>query len=160
MSEFLVLDTKYIYRFVVRGYELDSFGHVNNAVYLNYLEQARWEIIEQLGLLEYFRETGSSLVVIENHIKYIHELNIFDRVYIETSMGQLGFFVNFKQNILLQDTNKRIAKSVAKCLFVDKYKKPLDIPDQMLPYLGDVVVILFPACANASTWRGGPWPAI
>ena len=27
------------FEFNVRGYELDSFGHVNNAVYLNYLEQ-------------------------------------------------------------------------------------------------------------------------
>ena len=26
----------------VRGYELDSFGHVNHANYLNYLEHARW----------------------------------------------------------------------------------------------------------------------
>ena len=32
------------FEFNVRGYELDSFGHVNNAVYLNYLEQARWEM--------------------------------------------------------------------------------------------------------------------
>ena len=29
----------------VRGYELDSFGHVNNAVYLSWFEHARWELI-------------------------------------------------------------------------------------------------------------------
>ncbi len=28
----------------VRGYEIDSWGHVNNAVYLNWLELARWEL--------------------------------------------------------------------------------------------------------------------
>lgn len=28
----------------VRGYEIDSFGHVNNAVYLQWLEHARWEL--------------------------------------------------------------------------------------------------------------------
>ena len=27
----------------VRSYELDSYNHVNNAVYLNYLEYARME---------------------------------------------------------------------------------------------------------------------
>jgi YbgC/YbaW family acyl-CoA thioester hydrolase len=27
----------------VRGYEIDSFGHVNNAVYLQWLEHMRWE---------------------------------------------------------------------------------------------------------------------
>ena len=107
-------------------------------MYLNYLEQARWDIIEQLGLLKYFKETGNYLVVIENKIKYIHELNIFNKVYIETSMERLGFFVEFKQNIFLQDTNKKIAKSVAKCLFVDKYRNPLDIHDHIIQYLSDV----------------------
>lgn len=132
------MDKKYTYEFVVRGYELDSYGHVNNAVYLNYLEQARWDIIEQLGLLEYFKETGNFLVVIENKIKYIHELNIFDKVYIETSMKRRGFFVEFTQKIFLQESNKKIAKSVSRCLFVDKYRNPLDIPDHMIPHLSDV----------------------
>jgi acyl-CoA thioesterase FadM len=107
-------------------------------VYLNYLEQARWDIIEQLDLLNYFKETGNFLVVIENKIKYIHELNIFDKVYIETSMGGHGFFVEFKQNIFFQDTKKKIAKSVAKCLFVDKNRNPMDIPAHIIPYLSSV----------------------
>jgi len=34
----------------VRSFELDSFGHVNNAVYLQYLEFARCEYLEQIGL--------------------------------------------------------------------------------------------------------------
>jgi len=122
---------------VVRGYELDSFGHVNNAVYLNYLEQARWEIIEKLGLLEYFRETGNFLIVIENTIRYINELNLFDRITIESTMERQGFFVEFRQNIFLEESRKKIARSVAKCLFVDRNKQPSDIPDQLLSYFED-----------------------
>ncbi|MEN9723195.1 MAG: hypothetical protein RJB38_1181 [Pseudomonadota bacterium] len=34
----------------VRGYELDSYRHVNHAVYANYLEQARWEFLAEQGL--------------------------------------------------------------------------------------------------------------
>src|SRR3954471_12443383 len=30
--------------FPVRGYEIDSWGHVNNAVYLQWLEHCRWEM--------------------------------------------------------------------------------------------------------------------
>lgn len=37
----------------VRSYELDSFGHVNNAVFLNYLEHARTEYLLQRGLSFY-----------------------------------------------------------------------------------------------------------
>jgi len=33
----------------VRSYELDAFGHVNHAVYLNYLEPARFDSLEAGG---------------------------------------------------------------------------------------------------------------
>jgi acyl-CoA thioester hydrolase len=33
---------------VVRTYECDSYGHVNNAVYLNYLELARYEFLKDI----------------------------------------------------------------------------------------------------------------
>jgi len=39
------------YRLSVRGYELDSYNHVNNAVYLNYYEQARWQLMKETGHL-------------------------------------------------------------------------------------------------------------
>ena len=32
-----------------RSYELDAFGHVNHAVYLNYLELARFDALEEGG---------------------------------------------------------------------------------------------------------------
>jgi len=33
----------------VRGYHLDFYQHVNNARYLEFLEEARWEWLENLG---------------------------------------------------------------------------------------------------------------
>jgi thioesterase-3 len=38
-----------LYTVKVRRHEVDSFGHVNNAVYLNYLEEAGCDLMEQLG---------------------------------------------------------------------------------------------------------------
>lgn len=122
------------YKFQVRGYELDSFGHVNNAVYLNYLEQARWEIVQKLGILELFKATNSFLIVVETYIKYINELNMFEDAEVETKMIRKGFFVEFKQNISSESKGK-IAKSTVKCLFVDQERNPIDIPDVLTPYL-------------------------
>ena len=34
---------------IVRTYECDSYGHVNNANYLNYLEFARYELLKDVG---------------------------------------------------------------------------------------------------------------
>jgi YbgC/YbaW family acyl-CoA thioester hydrolase len=35
----------------VRGYEIDVFNHVNNAVYLHWLEHARWGLVGPEGIL-------------------------------------------------------------------------------------------------------------
>ncbi len=124
------------YNFDVKGYELDSFGHVNNSVYLNYLEQARWEIMRELGLYEYFKQTGSFLIVVELNIKYIRELCLFEKAVVDTSFKREGFFLVFKQNIR-DENGEKISKASVKCLFVDKFRNPLDIPDVLTEFFSD-----------------------
>lgn len=55
----------------VRAYECDSYCHVNNAVYLNYLEYARHEFLNSVGItLKTFREMGFGLIVTRVCIDY------------------------------------------------------------------------------------------
>jgi len=43
----------------VRGYHEDRFGHVNNARYLEFLEEARWAHLEERGLdIAFFKARG------------------------------------------------------------------------------------------------------
>lgn len=128
------MKTQFNFKFRVRGYEIDSFGHVNNAVYINYLEQARWEILDEINLIKTFSESGNFLVVVETNIKYIRELKLFDCANVVSHMSKRGFFLEFFQNIYDQE-NTTIAKAVVKCLFVDKARNPLDVPDQISEYL-------------------------
>lgn len=59
-------------RLRVRQYEIDSFGHVNNAVYLNYLEQAAIEHAAALGFShERLRSLGGLWVVRHHEIEYL-----------------------------------------------------------------------------------------
>jgi len=54
-----------------RSYECDSYGHVNNAVYLNYLEYARHDFMRQAGIrYEDLRARGYGLVVTRIQIDY------------------------------------------------------------------------------------------
>ncbi|MEV3855624.1 acyl-CoA thioesterase [Streptomyces sp. NPDC050095] len=71
-------------RIEVRGYETDSQGHLNQAVYLQYAEHARWSIlrhggIEQRDLLE----RGVGPVALETNIRYLRELRAGDQVDVE-----------------------------------------------------------------------------
>ncbi len=47
----------------VRGYHCDYYGHVNNARYLEMLEEARWQYTESGMDLSYWAERGLGFVV-------------------------------------------------------------------------------------------------
>ncbi|NEW37986.1 acyl-CoA thioesterase [Nocardia cyriacigeorgica] len=68
---------------VVRGYELDTQGHLNQAVYLQYAEHARWELLRAAGVAQdKLIASGVGPVVLEQNIKYLRELRGGDEVEI------------------------------------------------------------------------------
>jgi acyl-CoA thioester hydrolase len=65
----------------VRGYETDVQGHLNQAVYLNYAEHARWSLLQAAGVTQ-ARLIGSGVgpVALETTIRYRRELLAGDEV--------------------------------------------------------------------------------
>ena len=122
----------YQYEIQVRGYELDSFGHVNNAVYLNYLEEARWNILKDKNIWEYFYKHNQFLVVAEATIRYSKELKLFDQLIIQTTLQKEEPYLLFKQKIINKKTGDITTKATIKTLLVDKNRVPHDIPDFFL----------------------------
>ncbi|MFF3394309.1 acyl-CoA thioesterase [Streptomyces sp. NPDC002669] len=65
----------------VRGYELDTQGHLNQAVYLQYAEHARWELLRAAGLpQDKLLASGVGPVALETTVKFLRELRGGDRV--------------------------------------------------------------------------------
>lgn len=74
-----------VFETLIRESHLDSFGHVNNAVYLELLEQARWEMITAGGLgLAEVQARRQGPVVLEVTLRLRRELRLRDRIRIET----------------------------------------------------------------------------
>ena len=68
-------------RITVRGYELDTQGHLNQAVYLQYCEHARWEALRAAGITQdALLATGVGPVALETTIRYLRELRGGDEV--------------------------------------------------------------------------------
>lgn len=68
-------------RIAVRGYELDPRGHLNQAVYLQYAEHARWECLRAAGIShDTLAATGIGPAALENTIRYRAELRGGDEV--------------------------------------------------------------------------------
>lgn len=54
---------------------LDSFGHLNNARYLELFEQARWDLITERGFgIDTIRQTGTGPVILEVSVRFLREL--------------------------------------------------------------------------------------
>jgi YbgC/YbaW family acyl-CoA thioester hydrolase len=114
----------------VRGYELDSYGHVNNAVYLQYLEHARWEMIREMGIVDYLRSRDHFLVVTETHIRYMREANLFDELEIQSSVKHEAPYLVFTQKIRNKATKVPMTRAKVKTLFINRERVAQDIPDQ------------------------------
>ena len=101
MSDF----EEFVYRFDVRPAHIDVFGHMNNAKYLEILEEARWDLLENRGFgLAYIRESSIGPVVLDAKIQFKKELKVRDRCEIRTVMldysGKIG---RIQQKLFLLD---------------------------------------------------------
>jgi thioesterase-3 len=76
---------KFFYPLTIQETHLDTFGHVNNAVYLILFEQARWDFINQNGYgIDKITATGLGPVILDIKIKYLKELKAGEKVIIES----------------------------------------------------------------------------
>jgi len=73
----------------VRYRDIDAFGHVNNAVYLSYLEQARIDYFaEMAGTTWDWNAYGA--IVARNEIDYLRPIHLGNKVTICTWCAELG----------------------------------------------------------------------
>lgn len=76
-----IVSEPYRVRVRVRGYELDTQGHLNWAEYLHYAEHARWELLSAAGITQNaLLATGIGPVALDANITYRHELRGGDEV--------------------------------------------------------------------------------
>ncbi|HAT24716.1 MAG TPA: thioesterase, partial [Pantoea septica] len=54
----------------VRGYHLDVYQHVNNARYLEFLEEARWQWLEEADAFNWLQQQQLAFVVVNININY------------------------------------------------------------------------------------------
>jgi YbgC/YbaW family acyl-CoA thioester hydrolase len=77
-------------RLKVRHYEADGYGHVNHAAYVHYLETARIEALEAIGLsLDAMRRQGYLIVASALSIRYHAPARAGDTLEITTRIAEL-----------------------------------------------------------------------
>jgi acyl-CoA thioester hydrolase len=99
------MSTSHEVKVLIRESHLDTFGHVNNATYLELYEEARWDLITQRGFgLEEVQRTQTGPVILEVRLQFRRELRNRETIKIRTELvhyqGKIG---EMKQTVTKED---------------------------------------------------------
>ncbi len=121
-------------RHKVRTYECDFYGHVNNAIYLQYFEFGRMEALDEKGFtLMNLRERG--LVVVVHKISVVYRYPAFagDWIVIETRMKDIQRSRGiFSQEIRRERDRKLLTEAEVVWVFTNLNGRPVRVPQMMI----------------------------
>lgn len=118
----------------VRGYHLDLYGHVNNARYLEFLEEGRWNLFEDDILT--WGAMGVSFFVVNINISYRAPAPLNADLSIHSSITEMKTrSCVIRQTVTESKTGKLIAEADVTFVIVDQSGKAMTIKDDMLELL-------------------------
>jgi acyl-CoA thioester hydrolase len=117
----------------VRSYELDFAGIVNNAVFLNYLEEARLDFLRQHHFdLFAMTQAGVVPVVAKATIEYKSPAHGNDVLIIKGTIPKIGKTSMLMQyEITSRNDGRLVAQAETLLVFVNDQGKPTAIPQQL-----------------------------
>lgn len=115
----------------VRGYELDSYGHVNHAVYISYLEHARWKLLQDEGVsLKRFNELKLWPVISQLEVKYLKPTFLGDRLEVRTRVIEHGK-TNFTFGHEVYRGESKVFEGTVRAVMVNENGRPSAIPPEL-----------------------------
>ena len=104
----------------VRGYHIDVFSHVNNARYLEFMENARWEIFEEYVDLERLQAKGIIFVAVNININYRKPASMGNVLELYIDLARIGNkSAVFYQEIKLKGTDTVVVDAEVTFVFTD-----------------------------------------
>jgi YbgC/YbaW family acyl-CoA thioester hydrolase len=114
--------------------ELDSFGHVNHAVFLSYFEHARFRALDEAGFSwSVLDEKGWAIFVVRVEVDYISEARREERLLVRTwadSFRRTSMVL--VQNIVREDDHSdMVARARVTAVWIGLNRKPIRVPDEV-----------------------------
>ena len=104
----------------VRGYHLDIYSHVNNARYLEFLEEGRWAAFENMGDVKEILSKGYALTVVNINISYISSATAGDLLLLTTDLLKTGTkSITVSQKIFKKEGMEPVIDAVVTFVLVD-----------------------------------------
>jgi len=124
----------------VRGFHIDIFSHVNNARYLEFMEEARWVIIDKYIGLKRMQAKGIIFVVVNININYRRPASMGDTLELYLGLTKIGGkSAVFNQEIRLKGTDTVVADAQVTFVFTDKKTgKAVKLDDEIKRLIGNI----------------------
>jgi len=116
-----------------RSYELDPYGHLNNAVFINWLEHGRLCFLRDRGesYLSIPERFGAHVVVVRQEVDYRAQIRCFDKLVVTSRIERFGnASFRFAQKIAFEDGRVAAdAKVTMVCVGPDD--QPMAMPEEL-----------------------------
>jgi acyl-CoA thioester hydrolase len=116
-------------RIIPRFRDMDAFGHINNACYLTYFEEARIKYMDELVHLDY-RWSEKGIILANAEIDFIKPGHFKDVLDVHTRCIHLGtksFTLEYKLIRTVEGNEELLAKGTSVLVMYD-YKNNTTIP--------------------------------
>ncbi|WP_137170066.1 thioesterase family protein [Marinomonas sp. FW-1] len=117
----------------VRGYHLDLFQHVNNARYLEFIEEGRWAFFDEFFERDDWMQEDFVWPVVNININFKSEANFGDLLEVQTHYTKIGNrSITMKQTIVKLPANEIVVEAdVTYVCFSKAAKSAIPFPDDI-----------------------------
>ena len=124
----------------VRGYHLDMFHHVNNARYLEFLEEGRWAFFDKNPQFFYHLK-GVTFFVVNININYRRPAALGDVIDVQTRLSEIGNTSGvLRQEIYNEKSGDLIVDADITFVITDaETQKPLNLKDQFSDVFSELI---------------------
>jgi thioesterase-3 len=120
---------EYLTEIKVRGYHADFYGHVNNARFLEFLEEDRWARLESVIDLRKLAARGFIFLVVNININYRRAVAVGETLLVSTVLERMGTKSSvLKQEIVFKKSGEIAADALVTFVISDATGKavPMD----------------------------------
>ncbi len=108
-------------RIRTRGYHVDVYGHINNARYLEFLEEDRWAHLEAKIDLQKWAAQGLVFMVVNINVNYRRAVGAGEWLRVATGLEKIGNrSAVLKQEIRLENSEEIVADALVTFVVADK----------------------------------------
>jgi thioesterase-3 len=104
----------------VRGYHLDVYGHVNNARWVELLEEARWRWLDHELDLRTWDEVGQGIAVVNLDVTYRRPARMHDELTFHCWITRLGGrSAVCRQEVFRKGTDEKLVEAAVTFVLFD-----------------------------------------